>query len=558
MQNERPNRRVIRFVFYALWLSVSLLQAYNTELIGDEAYYWKYAQDLSWGYFDHPPMVAVFIKAGYALFNNELGVRLLFILAGMLLTFFLENLTAPKNLLWFYLSVASVAALHFLGLLALPDMPLLLFTGTFLWLYKRYLQQNSLLYTLLLAINVALLFYSKYHAVLVVGFTVLANPAILKRGSFWAITIISITLFTPHILWQFDNGLPSINYHLQEPSGTPYSIEFTLNYLLSVILIFAPSVGLAMAWLTGKTKTTDTFDKTLKYIFFGTLLFFLAMSFKGRVEGNWIGIALIPAIILGYKSLEQKKWAGKFIKTSFTVTILLVLIVRTYMMYDLAPDIQALEYARNKIHNTKAWAEVIESVAGETPIVFMNRYQHAAQYEFYTGHKAISLNNRMGRKNQYNIWNDEMQLQGKDVMLVPNFEMNFGQKAETPKGTIEYHLIYNFRSSSEICITTDIQDTTINEGGFDIDFKISTDKPIDVEANEHYPTMLRALFFKDGKLIKDVYTEMRITNEMLQSDSKHTVHIESPEKGEYQMYLDVATGLLPPSINSKAVNITVQ
>ncbi len=52
------------------------MQSGLTELQDDEAYYWVYSHFLDWGYFDHPPMTALLIKMGYAIFHNELGVRL--------------------------------------------------------------------------------------------------------------------------------------------------------------------------------------------------------------------------------------------------------------------------------------------------------------------------------------------------------------------------------------------------------------------------------------------------------------------------------------------------
>ena len=51
----------------------------------DEAYYWVWAQDLAWGYFDHPPAVAAMIRSGTAILGNtELGVRLCGALLGTL------------------------------------------------------------------------------------------------------------------------------------------------------------------------------------------------------------------------------------------------------------------------------------------------------------------------------------------------------------------------------------------------------------------------------------------------------------------------------------------
>ena len=58
--------------FYCCWLLVNLVQAAGTELLHDEAYYWVYSHYPDWGYFDHPPMIALLIKAGYAIFPNEL------------------------------------------------------------------------------------------------------------------------------------------------------------------------------------------------------------------------------------------------------------------------------------------------------------------------------------------------------------------------------------------------------------------------------------------------------------------------------------------------------
>ncbi|MGI9546085.1 MAG: 4-amino-4-deoxy-L-arabinose transferase, partial [Flavobacteriaceae bacterium] len=67
-------------VFYllaGLLFLLNLVQAYYTDLIYDEAYYWYYSKALAWGYFDHPPMVAFLIKLGSYFFEGEIGVRLM-------------------------------------------------------------------------------------------------------------------------------------------------------------------------------------------------------------------------------------------------------------------------------------------------------------------------------------------------------------------------------------------------------------------------------------------------------------------------------------------------
>src|ERR671933_566082 len=102
----------LRVLFYSVWLLLSLLQSYFTELQDDEAYYWVYSKFLTWGYFDHPPMIAVLIKAGTALFSKELGVRFFPIILNTLTLFLTEKLIEQKNQLLFYAICLSVAALQ--------------------------------------------------------------------------------------------------------------------------------------------------------------------------------------------------------------------------------------------------------------------------------------------------------------------------------------------------------------------------------------------------------------------------------------------------------------
>ena len=59
----------------AAWALVNLVQAGLTELDPDEAYYWIYSLELGWGYFDHPPMVALMIRACTLILSGEIGVR---------------------------------------------------------------------------------------------------------------------------------------------------------------------------------------------------------------------------------------------------------------------------------------------------------------------------------------------------------------------------------------------------------------------------------------------------------------------------------------------------
>src|SRR5215475_14865077 len=57
-------------------VALRLVAAAYTPLTFDEAYYWLWSRHLAFGYYDHPPMVALVIRAGTMIAGDtELGVR---------------------------------------------------------------------------------------------------------------------------------------------------------------------------------------------------------------------------------------------------------------------------------------------------------------------------------------------------------------------------------------------------------------------------------------------------------------------------------------------------
>src|ERR1700761_2577320 len=90
-KNTLPDKPI--WYFLLCWTLFNALQAYTLELHADEAYYWIYSRFLDWGYFDHPPIVALFIRAGDSLMHNELGLRLITVLTS----------TASIYILWLIL-----------------------------------------------------------------------------------------------------------------------------------------------------------------------------------------------------------------------------------------------------------------------------------------------------------------------------------------------------------------------------------------------------------------------------------------------------------------------
>ena len=411
--NPRSNQQ-LRWIFYALWLMVSLVQAAGTELFDDEAYYWVYSRFLDWGYFDHPPMIAVLIKMGTAIFPGELGLRFFIVLMGTATIGLMDYLTKPKDIRLFFAIVLNMAVLQIGGILAVPDIPLLFFTALFFICYQRFDEKNDFISAIALAIVIALLLYSKYHGILIIFFTILSKPIILTRWKSFLVILVSVGLFMPHVIWQVLHGLPSLNYHLFERLSPPYKFSFTADYVLGQLLIAGPLVGWLIIWAALKNKAANATEKAMYWSLVGTYALFFISSFRSRTEANWTIPLIAPLVVLSYRYLSENKEKTGWIYRLLPYSIAIVLLVRIYMIL----DIQALKFMpKDEFHKNKEWAAIIKKKANGLPVVFTNSYQRASKYWFYTGDTSFSLNTYRYRRSNYNFWPIEEQMQGRRLMV---------------------------------------------------------------------------------------------------------------------------------------------
>lgn len=549
------SKKKLQILFYSLWFIGLLLQAIFTELIGDEAYYWMYSNKMAWGYFDHPPAIALFIKSGYFLIKSELGVRLLIITSSTIVIYLWEKIISPKRQIIFYMIVASVGILHFTGFLAIPDAPFMLSFTLFLIAYKNFIKQSNFKSTLLLSLSIAAMLYSKYHGVLVVILTVLSNIKLLKNKFLWIAGIITSTLMLPHILWQIQSDFPSVNYHFFERSTSAYKIDYTLEYLITQPFVLGPFIGIIFLISTFKTKSKNQFEKTLKFLFWGTYAFFLFMSFKGRVEAHWTLFAVFSGIYFSYNFVQENLKYEKLVKTSFWISLILILIGRIFVTLDFTTNRQLHKISKN--YNHKNFIFAVNKVADTIPVAFINSYKLASLYQFYTGSPAFSLNNIMGRKNQFDIWKSEDVFRGKTVLGIPNYNLIGFDTLDYPQKITQYKIIDNFQSFSKVRINVieAPQTAKLNDSILLNIFIEYNRNDVDFASNENYPSKIFYKYLSGKKQVKGGSIK-KLENDML--NTYYEAKIPTPDaEGDYFLYISIKTGWLPETINGKYKELTV-
>lgn len=536
-------------LFYLLWLLIAGIQASQTELLDDEAYYWVFSQHLDWGYFDHPPMTALLIRAGYWIFPNELGVRLLSILLSTATLWLLKKMTLRNDPRLFYSIALSMIALQIGGILAVPDIPLMFFTALGFYRYDLFLKKETWQKAILLGLVIACLLYSKYHGVLILLFIVLSNPKLLQKPLIYLAGTLALLLFLPHLWWQYQHDWVSFRYHLQESNVNPYKFSYTVEYLIGQLFLPGPLVGLLLLPAAFLFQVRTSFERSLRYTAIGIYLFFLLSSFRGRVEGNWTAPALIPLILLAHGYLAEKKTWQKALFRLLPVSLLIILILHIGLIVDIIPS----KAIASRFHSWKDWPDTLRGRTNGLPVVWLNSYQRASKFAFYSGQATHSLNFYRERRNNYNFWSIEDSLQGKPVALADIYDMHrFSDSIQTPLGWVGYRIDSSFQGTSKYWFEP-LTDRVNSRSGDSIRFSgffYSPPRGSKIQG-------CRIGVFQKGKWLED-WVLPEVFWYPSSDGNFFTVQVKnSLAPGEYVLVLALNAPGLPPTHNSRKIKLQV-
>ncbi len=555
-------------LFLALWTLLNLTNAFLTDLANDEAYYWIYSRNLDWGYFDHPPAIAAMIKAGYALFPNELGVRLFSVLSNSLSLILLWKLCGRygKDLKLFIFLISGIVTFHVYGFIIVPDAPLLVATVLYFYALNIYFKKENLFSVFLLSILIAFLLYSKYHGLLILFFSILAYPKLVLKKSFWIITLFSLLLFLPHIWWQFQNDFLTLKFHLFDRGDKAYKLSHTINYLLGVLLITGPILGLVLCYALLKAKPESKWERVLHFNIIGFVSFFFLVSFSHKIEPNWVSPIVIPLVIVSYKYIKDRSGLRKWAIWIGGISLGLILLFRFYTIYEPIHHTLAANFeVRNEFHNHQKWAGQIEEKSNGRPVVFLNSYQETSKYIFYTNKPAHSYNTPGRRSNHFDLIETEADIQGADVLVVSRyFEHPEMSPFETISGTYYTALIENYRSYSKVEMNL-LEENLILEAGkvypFKVRLKNNFNFPVTFSENIKYPAQIVISVFGEHGLKDQQFFTVELGEENLKPGDtiSKTLLFRVPEDtGKYQLSISFKSNWLDPDIGISGKKILVE
>lgn len=441
-----PNQLVA--VLLALWWALNVIAGALLELANDEAYYWFYSWHLDWGYYDHPPMVALLVKLGTWICGGELGVRLFSTLLQPLYLYLFWTLIRPqdatrRDAMLYCLVCFAMPMLQLYGLLALPDAPLLFFTVVFLWAYKRFAERESWLNAALMGASMALLMYSKYHGLLVIVFVLCSRWRNFRSPRLYAAVLMGVLLYLPHLWWQYSHDFPSVRYHLSGRVTSGLTLKYLGPTILNLLVVFNPlflfHYGRGLA-----SQIRERRNVAYSWLLLGFVVFFTLSAFRYATQPQWMLPTVFAFIVLLMAESRRSDRSYRYIRVVALITGALFLVARLAMLVLPLPG---------QLWNNKSSNEEIARLAEGRPVVFMNNYTASAKYTFYTGQPAYTLPIYFMRQSQWQYSDLDDSFAGQEVLVAQTEDGRPDNGIWINGKPFWYSVVHDFHSLRKVQIT---------------------------------------------------------------------------------------------------------
>ena len=305
------------------YLKLSLITIFGTTIIrlflisgnvglGDaEAYYWTWSQNLRFGYYDHPPMIAYILAfftwiGDHTPFWVRLGPTILFTLTSINLFLITKKLFNVRAAFIALILLNVTPVFSFGGISASPDTPFGFFWTT--WLLLLLYGLNNPWLMVLGGFVIGLGFLSKYFMLLSIPLTLVVifksgNKKYFKHPAFYIAILVAIISSLPVIYNEYINGWPSLLFHTAERHGSFFpSINFLTQTLGGQILYVSPIIYFILLYtlyLSFKRSTKEYFN-SWSFVFWTSFpylaFFYIVMSCTREAEPHWPVVGYLPLL----------------------------------------------------------------------------------------------------------------------------------------------------------------------------------------------------------------------------------------------------------------------
>ncbi len=442
--SRNPGRLLL--IGFALVLGLKLLLAWSLDLYSDEIFYWQASTRPALAYSDLPFMSALLAGLGTELLGNTaLGVRTLFLLMGSsipLLVYWLARPLLPRQQALEAAALALCLPLcAFLGLLAVPDVPLLFFGLLLTGCLERATRLDTLPWWLATGVAAALGVSTHYRFAPLLLAALLYMLVFRQMHRYWkqpglwlAAMILALGLY-PILAFNLSNQLSGVDYHLLERHPWEFQAEGLLHIVKQAGLV-TPLLYLALvATLLRLLRAARAGDHRrglfgiLALVNLSLYLVLAPWSDNTRTSIHWPLSGYLPLLVFLPETLRElhtslaarygARLAGRLLTTTlgmgFAGTLVALLGMGTQSMQDQLRPLVGEGILSNKMAGWRPFAAYTQQLLqaehfGPDDLLVTDNYYTGAQLALALDDSRRIFNIDMdksirdGRAVQYEIW----------------------------------------------------------------------------------------------------------------------------------------------------------
>ena len=341
-----------QFAIKSVWLVlaftiVRIILSSILNLGNDESYYLTYAKQLQINYFDHPPIVAIWIKfftANLALEDHLFFVRLGSFIGCALASFFVYKAirsisTAKAAFTGVFLYNISFYATITAGLFIFPDTPQMVFWTAAMYFITQILKNDKqLLPWVFFAVCAGLSIMSKVHAVFLWGgvflYALFYKRSWFSNNGFYLAAAITALIVSPILIWNIQNDFITFRFHgerveVKESSG--FNAMGLVREIVGQLIVNNPFTVVMVIFFFAKKHYSNTTAALRVFKLMGIplllIIFFIAI-FRTSLP-HWSGpayISLLPIAAIGLSEMSTARFKI-FYTSAIAYTALLMLVI---------------------------------------------------------------------------------------------------------------------------------------------------------------------------------------------------------------------------------------
>lgn len=404
----------------AALFAVYLILAAVLPAVDDEVYYWCWAKELQWSYYDHPPMTAVLMRLSTMVFGDTVfGFRFFACVASAFAIYVIDRLTPFKPFVW----ALVFSPLFTIGaILMTPDSPLVLCWAAYLWWLvelQRRLAPDSTVDSAFVEPNQSVETVPRFSGRVPFGWW-LVGGVILGCGGLSKYTmaiavpagfasfllarrpirdwlfgylmhgVIAVVVASPILIYNVTQNFEPLLYQWRHAAERSQNGAISIAEFVGVqMLLFGTMPFALFPWVC---RQTFVLSRTARLrvclcLYALPLAFFLYKSAQTRVQGNWALVCFLsfwPLASEWYQTVRASRawrWstAASFLPPSIAVLAIAVHMIHPLPIVPIKGDRVYRQIALN--HAAKEIADTIRKQTELLP-VYTDSYQMTSLLRF--------------------------------------------------------------------------------------------------------------------------------------------------------------------------------